>query len=51
MKKSPPAAIQEARTHIASVHVAYLALFDQLLNAALQEREQEDQGNSLFHDA
>lgn len=43
MKKSTSAALQEARTHIAAVHESYVVLFDQLLEEAEEERDQEGQ--------
>lgn len=41
LKTTGPALVEEARRHLAQVHQAYLALFDQLLQQALEEREQE----------
>ncbi len=41
MKKSDPEDIRIARAHIEQVHQAYLAVFDQLLEEAEEERRQE----------
>lgn len=41
MKKSDPGIVRSARDHIAQVHQAYLAVFDQLLEEAEEERSQE----------
>lgn len=41
MKKSTEAALRESQQHIASVNGKYLQLFDELLEEAREEREQE----------
>lgn len=41
MKKSDPESVRAARDHIAQVHQTYLAVFDQLLEEAEEERSQE----------
>jgi len=43
MKKSDPGTVRSARDHIAQVHQAYLAVFDQLLEEAEEERSQEEE--------
>ena len=43
MKKTTDDLLEIAREHIASVHQSYLALFDQLLEEAKEERDQEDE--------
>ncbi len=46
MKKTVDGELQRAREHIASVHQSYLELFDQLLEEAKEERDQEgERGN------
>jgi hypothetical protein len=41
LKKASPEAVQEARSHLATVHQSYVNLFDQLYQQALEEKEQE----------
>jgi hypothetical protein len=43
MKKADPESLQNVRVHLAQVHQSYMELFDQLLEEAQEEKEQEEQ--------
>jgi len=43
MKKTEAEPLRVAREHIAQVHQSYLAIFDQLLEEAEEERRQEQE--------
>lgn len=47
MKRTTSAALMNARSHIANVHPAYLARFEELLAAAEEEKQQEKDRGGL----